>query len=125
MERPHLGAGRGVYLIIDDADPYGVGSSGPAVQAGSGLTAPGLAEVASWRSATRPASRFQKRSQFFSRAVSARPLQDQTYRKLVYRPLQFHERSQLLIRMPNGTLVSYRFSFLVQWTIMGVHNERA
>ena len=45
---------RGVYPIIDDADPYGVGSSGPAVPAGSGLTAPGLAEVASWRSATRP-----------------------------------------------------------------------
>ena len=35
-----------VFPIIDDADPYGVGSSGPAVPAGSGLTAPGLAEVA-------------------------------------------------------------------------------
>ena len=35
-----IGAGRGVYPIIDDADPYGVGSSGPAVPAGSGLTAP-------------------------------------------------------------------------------------
>ena len=62
-----MGVRRGswVYPIIDDADPYGVGSSGPAVQAGSGLTAPGLAEVASWRSATRPTSRFQKRRQLF------------------------------------------------------------
>ena len=56
VEPGHRHAGRGVYPIIDDADPYGVGSSGPAVPAGSGLTAPGLAEVASWRSATRPAS---------------------------------------------------------------------
>src|SRR5262249_40254210 len=39
-----------VYPVIDDADPYGVGSSGPAVQAGSGLTAPRLAEVTSCRS---------------------------------------------------------------------------
>ena len=59
--------GHGVYPIIDDADPYGVGSSGPAVPTGSGLTAPGLAEVASWRSATRPASSFHKRSQLFIR----------------------------------------------------------
>jgi hypothetical protein len=51
-EPEHRHAGRGVYPIIDDADPYGVGSSGPAVPAGSGLTASGLAEVASWRSAT-------------------------------------------------------------------------
>ena len=40
LERPGIGAGRGVDPIIDDADPYGVGSSGPAVPAGSGLTAP-------------------------------------------------------------------------------------
>jgi hypothetical protein len=39
--------GHRVYPTIDDAEPYGVGCSGPAVQAGSGLTAPGLAEVAS------------------------------------------------------------------------------
>ena len=62
---PVSGSGHGVYPLNADADPYGVGCSGPAVQAGSGLTAPGLAEVASWRSATRPASRFQQRSQFF------------------------------------------------------------
>jgi len=38
------GARRGywVYPYHDDADPYGVGFSGPAVLAGSGLTAPGL-----------------------------------------------------------------------------------
>jgi hypothetical protein len=36
---------------------------------------------------------FQKRGQLFIRAVSARPLQDQTHRELVYRSLQFHERS--------------------------------
>ena len=35
MERPRLSAGRGVYHIIDDADLYGAGSSGPAVPAGS------------------------------------------------------------------------------------------
>ena len=34
------GAGRGAYPIIDDADPYGVGSSGPAVPAGSGRPRP-------------------------------------------------------------------------------------
>ena len=45
---------RGRLPNSDDDDPYGVGSSGPAVPAGSGLTAPGPAEVASWRSATRP-----------------------------------------------------------------------
>ena len=42
VEPGHRHAGRGVYPIIDDADRYGVGSSGPAVPAGSGLTAPGL-----------------------------------------------------------------------------------
>lgn len=47
--------GHGVYPIFDDADPYGVGSSDPAVPAGSGLIPPGLTEVTSW-SATRPAS---------------------------------------------------------------------
>jgi hypothetical protein len=67
--------GRGIFPIIDDADPYGVGSSGPAVPARSDLTGPGLAEVGSWRSPTRPASRVQKRRQLFIRAVSARPLQ--------------------------------------------------
>ena len=60
---PRQGAGRGVYPIIDDADPYGVGSSGPEVQACSGLTALGLGEVVSCRFGTRPASKFQKRSQ--------------------------------------------------------------
>jgi len=80
------GARRGywVYPYHDDADPYGVGFSGPAVPAGSGLTAPGLAEVASCRFPTRPASKFQKRSQLFiGTHVSARPLQDQTHRELV------------------------------------------
>jgi len=33
----------------------------------------------------------------FSRAVSARPLQDQTHGELVYRPLQFQKRSQHFI----------------------------
>jgi hypothetical protein len=42
MGRRTSRVGRGVYPIIDDADPYGVGSSGPTVPAGSGLTAPGL-----------------------------------------------------------------------------------
>jgi hypothetical protein len=43
VEPGHRHAGYRVYPIIDDADPYGVGSSGPAVPADSGLTAPGLA----------------------------------------------------------------------------------
>jgi hypothetical protein len=34
------GARHGVYPFIDDADPYGVGSSGAAVPAARGLTAP-------------------------------------------------------------------------------------
>ena len=41
------------HPIIDDADPYGVGCSGPPVQAGGGLTALGLAQVASCRFANR------------------------------------------------------------------------
>ena len=49
--------------------------------------------------------KFQKRSQLFIRThVSARPLQDQTHRELVYRPLQFHERSQHFIGAHNETL---------------------
>jgi len=32
------------------------------------------------------------------------PLRDQTHRQLVYRPLQFHERSQLFIGTHNETL---------------------
>ena len=51
---PRLSAGRGVYHIVDDADPYGVGSSGLAVQAGSGLTAPGLAKNKSPLAVSRP-----------------------------------------------------------------------
>jgi hypothetical protein len=47
---------------------------------------------------------FQKRNQFFSRAVSARPLQDQTHRQLVYRPFQFHERSQYFFGADDETL---------------------
>src|SRR5262249_5022284 len=66
-------AGHGVYPIIDDADPYGVGCSGPAVQAGSGLTAPRWAEVASWPSGTRPASRFHKRRQLFIHTYNETP----------------------------------------------------
>jgi hypothetical protein len=42
--------------------------------------------------------------QFFSRAVSARPLQDQTHRELVYRLLQFHKRRQHFIGAHNETL---------------------
>jgi hypothetical protein len=41
---------------------------------------------------------------FSSRAVSARPLQDQTHRELVYRPLQFHECSQQFIGAHDETL---------------------
>src|SRR5437868_12668874 len=41
MERHHFGAGRGLHLRIVVAVRYGVGCSDPAVQAGSGLTAPG------------------------------------------------------------------------------------
>ena len=52
--------GSWVYPIKEDPEHKGAGCSGPAVQAGSGLTVPGLAEVASCRFATRPASRFQK-----------------------------------------------------------------
>ena len=37
VEPGHRHAGHGVYPIIDDADPYGVGSSGPAIQAGTSL----------------------------------------------------------------------------------------
>ena len=47
---------------------------------------------------------FHKRSQFFIRAVSARQLQDQTRRQLVYRPLQFYERSQRFIGADDKTL---------------------
>jgi hypothetical protein len=43
--RPWVYRGYWVYPIIDDADPYSVGCSGPAVPANSGPTAPGLAEV--------------------------------------------------------------------------------
>ena len=42
--------GSWVYPIKEDPDHKGAGCSGPAVQAGSGLTVPGLAEVASCRS---------------------------------------------------------------------------
>src|SRR5215472_3477807 len=42
MDRSNRSAGRGVYPIIDGTDLYGARCSGPAVQAGSGLT--GLAE---------------------------------------------------------------------------------
>ena len=41
---------------------------------------------------------------FIHAHVSARPLQDQTHRELVYRPLQFHERGQLLISPYDETL---------------------
>jgi len=44
---------------------------------------------------------FHKRSQLFSRAVSERPLQDQTHRELVYRPFEFQKRCQLFIRTHN------------------------
>jgi hypothetical protein len=41
---------------------------------------------------------FQKSRQLFVRThVFARPLRNQIHRELVYRPLQFHERSQLLV----------------------------
>ena len=40
MGAPDGHPGDGVYPIVDDADPYGVGSTGPAVPAGSGLIAP-------------------------------------------------------------------------------------
>jgi len=87
------------------AESLGAGCSGPAVQTGSGLTAQGLAEVASCRSATRPASRFQKTPFSFSSAhASAQLQQDQTHRKLVYRPLQFPKRSQLFIGAHDKTL---------------------
>ena len=56
MDDRWIRRGSWVYPIQEDPDHQGAGCSGPAVQAGSGLTAPGLAEVASWRSATRPAS---------------------------------------------------------------------
>jgi hypothetical protein len=38
------------------------------------------------------------------RVPEAQPLRDQTHRELVYRPLQFHERSQYFIRTYNETL---------------------
>jgi hypothetical protein len=48
---------------------------------------------------------FHKRSQLFVRThVFARPLRNQTHRELVYRPLQFHERSHLLIGTGDETL---------------------
>ena len=66
---------------------------------------PGLAEVASWRSASRPASNFKKRRQRFIRThVYARLSRDQTHRELVYRPLQFHERSWHFIGANDETL---------------------
>src|SRR4030095_4378191 len=40
MGKPVGSNGLGVNPLNADADPYGVGSSGPAVPAGSGLTAP-------------------------------------------------------------------------------------
>jgi hypothetical protein len=46
----------------------------------------------------------KKRSPFFSRAaISARPLRYQSDRELVYRPLQFHERSQFFIGADDET----------------------
>jgi len=57
-----VGVRRGswVYPIKEDPDHKGAGCSGPAVQAGSGLTVPGLAEVASCRShPLGPTSKFQ------------------------------------------------------------------
>jgi hypothetical protein len=36
--------------------------------------------------------------------TSAQRLRDQTHRERVYRPLQFHERSQHFIRVHNETL---------------------
>ena len=36
--------------------------------------------------------------------VSARPLQDQTHRELVYRPLQFQKRSQFFIGADDESL---------------------
>ena len=95
--------GHWVYPIIDDADLYGVGCSGPAVQAGSGLTAPGLAKNKSPLAVSLlgPLPGSKKRSQFFSRAVSARPLKHQTHREHVYRPFQFQKRRQLFIGVHN------------------------
>jgi len=52
--------GHGVYPIIDDADLYGAGCSGPAVEAGSGLTVPGLGRSRLLAFRHELASRFQK-----------------------------------------------------------------
>src|SRR5262249_30172203 len=46
----------------------------------------------------------QKRAQLFSRThLSARPLEQQTHRELVYCPLEFHERSQYFIHAHDET----------------------
>ena len=46
MDDRRVRRGSWVYPIKEDLDHKGAGCSGPAVQAGSGLTVPGLAEVA-------------------------------------------------------------------------------
>jgi hypothetical protein len=49
--------------------------------------------------------RVHERPQPFQRRhLSARSLQDQTHRELVYRPLQFHERSQFFFGAHDETL---------------------
>jgi hypothetical protein len=69
----------GVYPIQEDPDHQGVGYSGPAAEAASGPTTPGLAEVTFWRSATRPASNFITPSAFI-RAHAFRPREADTRR---------------------------------------------
>jgi len=94
------GSGHWVYPIIDDADPYGVGSSGPAVPAGSGLTGPGLAKNKSPYGVPPldPLPGSKNAVSFSAAHASARLSRDETHRELVYRPFQFHKRRQLFFR---------------------------
>jgi len=66
------------------------------------------------------------RPQLFSRTqVSARTSPDQTHRELVYRPLQFHERSQHFICAHNETLsVAMRVGNVVSITRSAYRIER-
>src|SRR5262245_58710603 len=65
-------ADTGSALSLMTLTLMGVGSSGPTIPANSGLTAPGLGEVASWRSATRPGSNSTNAVSFSSARTTTR-----------------------------------------------------